>query len=459
MGLPPEVPGLVLLAVAAVLAPARPGRLLGAGVIAIAFGTASARVALSLSPVTPLAQTTLLALPLFSRAVDGGLVLAGIAALILALPAALRQVGRTRQWTLVLLMLSGLVIIADAATDLVRSAGWLRPLGTALIVAVLGGALHYLGGRSTWARLSARLRAGLSGGFVGGRPDRAAVLWLGFAVLGVVLAIVSRNALVILAGAAAASLGLHASQRRTGGTGVVPLLPLLVIPLLAFEGHYLRVIAGPVGLGASHFADVPLSSAAQVALAPPLVLAALCFAGPLLMRRWLPGSGLAIVGVALLLRLGHPLLGEALAGWETLFLPLGVVLLWLAALAGDWEASAGTGAWIVATVVAPASAEGAMLLAAAALVIAVRHHIPPARVQVARGLEIVAAAAGAAGLACGVAAVLQHQVVYGLLAALAALVLVVAAGPGRVVIYSAGSPDPTAHTGAAHGFHASSSSI
>jgi hypothetical protein len=79
--------------------------------------------------------------------------------------------------------------------------------------------------------------------------------------------------------------------------------------------------------------------------------------------------------------------------------------------------------------------------------------------QVARGLEIVAAAAGAAGLACGVAAVLQHQVVYGMLAALAALALVVAAGPGRVVIYSEGSPDLTSHTGAAHGIHPSSPSI
>jgi hypothetical protein len=219
------------------------------------------------------------------------------------------------------------------------------------------------------------------------------------------------------------------------------------------------VIAGPVGLAMRDFADVPLSSAAQVALAPPLIVAALLFGGPLPGRRWLPGSALAIVGVALLVRIGHPLLGDALMGWETLFLPPGLLLLWLAALAGAWEAGAGTAAWLVATIVAPAATEGAVLLAVAALLLAIRRRAGPPQDSASRVLLLLAAGSGAAGLACGMAAMLQHQVVYGVLGVVAALVLVGGAGNAGAMIYSAGSPDPTAFSGAAHGIHPSSSSI
>lgn len=459
MGIPPEAPGLILLAVAAVLAPARAARTLGAGIIAIAFGTASARVALSLPPVAALGATTLMPLPMLSRTVDGGVALAGLLAIVLALPAALRQVSRRMQWTLVLLLLAGFVIAADATTDLVRSAGWLRAFGAALVAGSVVAVIFSLASRPFWARLAARLRSGLAGPLHALSPDRVTRLWLVLATGGAALAVAAPHALVVLAGAALASLALHIAMRRMRDVGIVPLLPLVVIPLLVFEAHYLRVIAGPVGLAMRDFADVPLSSAAQVALAPPLIVAALLFGGPLPGRRWLPGSALAIVGVALLVRIGHPLLGDALLGWETLFLPPGLLLLWLAALAGAWEAGAGTAAWLVATIVAPAATEGAVLLAVAALLLAIRRRAGPPQESASRVLLLLAAGSGAAGLACGMAAMLQHQVVYGVLGVVAALVLVGGAGNAGAMIYSAGSPDPTAFSGAAHGIHPSSSSI
>jgi hypothetical protein len=69
------------------------------------------------------------------------------------------------------------------------------------------------------------------------------------------------------------------------------------------------------------------------------------------------------------------------------------------------------------------------------------------------------ATSGAAGAAAALAALLAHQVVYATIAAIAGLLLVFGADVGEPVIYSAGSPDPTAHSGAAHGIHTSSSPL
>jgi hypothetical protein len=238
----------------------------------------------------------------------------------------------------------------------------------------------------------------------------------------------------------------------------LPLLPILAAPLLVLVAYYLKVIAGPVGLALGNFPDVPLSPAAQAMLAPVLIIAALLFAGPIVLRRWVPGSALALVGVALLLRLGHPLFGDTLPGWETLFIPLGVVLVWLAALAGAWASAAGVAAWMTALVVAPGAAEGAWLLAGAATVLAFRN-VMRTNHGMTLVLSLAAAACGAAGTAAGFAAMLQHQVVYAVATLIAGLVLVLGAAASEPVIYSAGSPDLTAHSGAAHGVHASTSSL
>jgi hypothetical protein len=448
----------VLLAAAAALAGGRPARLLGAGILALAFGTASARVALQLGPDSILTIDLLRPLAASARAVDGGLVASGLLAAASALPGALRHVSTIRQWALALLLLAGLVMSADASTDLMRSGNWATTLAVVVIVAGIGLLALRVQVHDQWHGFARRLRHALWGPQHAPRPSGGATPWLGIAALGVVLSIAAPHALLMLVGAMLAAIAGHIGFRRLGAVGRLPLLPLATVPLLLVVAYYLRLIAGPVGLWVEAFPEVPLSPAAQVMLAPWLIAAAGLFAGPIVLRRWLPGSALALVGVALLLRIGHPLFGDAFPGWETLFIPVGVLMLWLAALAGAWNPAAGIAAWTVALVVAPAAPAGAWCLAVAALALALLRRTANRR-GASLVLTLLAAGCGAAGTAAALAALLQHQVVYAGAAAVAALLLVLGADDDEPVIYSAGSPDLTAHSGAAHGVHASPSPL
>lgn len=444
MQLPPEAPALVLLGAAAALAPARQARMLAFAVVMLGFSLASVRVAAGLHPVTPIQAVALASLPGLTRGIDGGMALAGLIAAIAALPLALRWTAQPLHWLLALLLLTGTVLAADATVEAIRAAGW-PVLAAATVAALLLGVVL--------ARLGNAAKVGSSA------PARPHRLWLAGTLLLLVILPFAPHALAIIAGAMLVSVTAHVAARRGGMTKRFPLLPVAVIPLLAFAGYFLAVIAGPVGLATARFPDVPLSPAAQLGLAPPLLIAALLFCGPPLLRRWLPGSALALVGATLLVRLAVPLLGDALPGWETLFVPLGVLLLWVACLARDNDSAAGMGAWLSGLIVAPLAAEGAWLLAAAALCLAAgqwsRHWGTAAHLS----LRAAAGALAAAGGAAAVAAMLQHQVVYGVFSALAALTLITGTGAVPAMIYSAGSPDSTAFPGDGHGVHTSSAAV
>lgn len=444
MQLPPEAPALVLLGAAAALAPARQARMLAFAVVMLGFSLASVRVAAGLHPVTPIQAVALASLPGLTRGIDGGMALAGLIAAIAALPLALRWTAQPLHWLLALLLLTGTVLAADATVEAIRAAGWPVLAAATVAALLLGVVLARLGN-------AARVAAGT--------PARPRRLWLAGTLLLLVILPFAPHALAIIAGAMLVSVTAHVAARRGGMTKRFPLLPVAVIPLLAFAGYFLAVIAGPVGLATARFPDVPLSPAAQLGLAPPLLIAALLFCGPPLLRRWLPGSALALVGATLLVRLAVPLLGDALPGWETLFVPLGVLLLWVACLARDNDSAAGMGAWLSGLIVAPLAAEGAWLLAAAALCLAAgqwsRHWGTAAHLS----LRAAAGALAAAGGAAAVAAMLQHQVVYGVFSALAALTLITGTGAVPAMIYSAGSPDSTAFPGDGHGVHTSSAAV
>ena len=444
MQLPPEAPALVLLSVAAALAPARQARMLAFAVVMLGFSLASVRVAAGLHPVTPIQAVALASLPGLTRGIDGGMALAGLIAAIAALPLALRWTAQPLHWLLALMLLAGTVLAADATVEAIRAAGW-PVLAAATVAALLLGVVL--------ARLGNAAKVGSSA------PARPHRLWLAGTLLLLVILPFAPHALAIIAGAMLVSVTAHVAARRGGMTKRFPLLPVAVIPLLAFAGYFLAVIAGPVGLATARFPDVPLSPAAQLGLAPPLLIAALLFCGPPLLRRWLPGSALALVGATLLVRLAVPLLGDALPGWETLFVPLGVLLLWVACLARDNDSAAGMGAWLSGLIVAPLAAEGAWLLAAAALCLAAgqwsRHWGTAAHLSLRAAVGALAAAGGAAA----VAAMLQHQVVYGVFSALAALTLITGTGAVPAMIYSAGSPDSTAFPGDGHGVHTSSAAV
>lgn len=444
MQLPPEAPALVLLGAAAALAPARQARMLAFAVVMLGFSLASVRVAAGLHPVTPIQAVALASLPGLTRGIDGGMALAGLIAAIAALPLALRWTAQPLHWLLALMLLAGTVLAADATVEAIRAAGW-PVLAAATVAALLLGVVL--------ARLGNAAKVGSSA------PARPHRLWLAGTLLLLVILPFAPHALAIIGGAMLVSVTAHVAARRGGMTRRFPLLPAAVIPLLAFAGYFLAVIAGPVGLATARFPDVPLSPAAQLGLAPPLLIAALLFCGPPLLRRWLPGSALALVGATLLVRLAVPLLGDALPGWETLFVPLGVLLLWVACLARDNDSAAGMGAWLSGLIVAPLAAEGAWLLAAAALCLAAgqwsRHWGTAAHLS----LRAAAGALAAAGGAAAVAAMLQHQVVYGVFSALAALTLITGTGAVPAMIYSAGSPDSTAFPGDGHGVHTSSAAV
>ena len=444
MQLPPEAPALVLLGAAAALAPARQARMLAFAVVMLGFSLASVRVAAGLHPVTPIQAVALASLPGLTRGIDGGMALAGLIAAIAALPLALRWTAQPLHWLLALLLLTGTVLAADATVEAIRAAGW-PVLAAATVAALLLGVVL--------ARLGNAAKVGSSA------PARPHRLWLAGTLLLLVILPFAPHALAIIAGAMLVSVTAHVAARRGGMTKRFPLLPVAVIPLLAFAGYFLAVIAGPVGLATARFPDVPLSPAAQLGLAPPLLIAALLFCGPPLLRRWLPGSALALVGATLLVRLAVPLLGDALPGWETLFVPLGVLLLWVACLARDNDSAAGMGAWLSGLIVAPLAAEGAWLLAAAALCLAAgqwsRHWGTAAHLSLRAAVGALAAAGGAAA----VAAMLQHQVVYGVFSALAALTLITGTGAVPAMIYSAGSPDSTAFPGDGHGVHTSAAAV
>jgi hypothetical protein len=416
-------------------------------------------VALSLAPDAVLEGDALASFGGVSAAVDAGLVIAGLVAIGLALLPAMRETNSARRWIVIALLLTGLVSSADATIGLVRYAVVSGAL-VALLLLAIAAALVVLARSAAWPRRAAGVRRWLGGSWADadGQAASGARPWLIVAVLGAIGAVVSPHALVVLGCAVLAALGAHAAYRRAGLVGWFPLLPVVVIAVAVFEGYSLHTIAGPVGLSMSHLADVPMSPAAQVALAPALIIAAGLFAGPIVLRRWLPGSGLAIVGVALMLRAVHPLMGDMLSGWETLFMPVSVLLLWCATLADAREAAVGTGAWLVTLVAAPGAAEGAWLLAAAAALLALSRWRPGAPAVHTVTLALAAGCA-AAGAAAGVAAILRHQVVYATLATVAMLPLLLSAGRREPVIYSPGSSDATASSGELHGIHPSASSI
>jgi hypothetical protein len=416
-------------------------------------------VALSLAPDAVLEGSALAPFGGVSAAVDAGLVIAGLVAIGLALLPAMREANTVRRWTVIALLLTGLVSSADATIGLVRYAAVTGAL-VALLLLGAGFALAILAQTAGWAHRADSLRRWLGGRWVDedAKDARAAHTWLVVAASGALGAVFLPHGLALLLGVTVAALTVHLAYRRAGLVGRLPLLPVVVIAVALFEGYALRTIAGPIGLSMTHLADVPMSPAAQVALAPALIIAAALFAGPLVLRRWLPGSGFAIVGVALMLRLVHPLMGDMLSGWETLFMPLGVLLLWCATLSGAGEAATGMAAWLVALVPAPGVAEGAWLLAGAALFLAACRWLGER--QTARTITLVlAAGCAAAGAAAGVGAVLRHQVVYATLATVGVLPLLLAARRPEAVIYSPGSSDATASSGEVHGIHRSSSSI
>lgn len=419
-------------------------RRMAAGLVALELGVASARVALRIPVGAAMSAPVVAGLPPLSCGIDGGLVLLGLVAVLTDVVHLWRQAARGPA---VLAMLGG-GLVAWAGLPLVASGVNPALAVTAAGAGLLGWALLRTGQAGFRGRLAGVLgRASPRNGAEAG--SRTVSWWV---ALGAVLAMVLiPDGQVVLVAGMVMAVAAHLAARRAGRVGVLPLLPIVLVPVLLVEAHYLRVIAGPVGLGTGTLADVPISPAAAAMLAPPFLIAAFVAASPVLLRRWLPAGLTALGGIALMVRLVHPLFGDALAGWETLFVPLGIVMLWCSALSDDWRGFAGMAAWTVALVVEPGGAVAAWLLALTAALVVLPWPLYP--VRLAGGL------AAGAGLSLGLPALLMHQVTYALLAALALVMLVAGRSHRPGMVYSGDSHETNAQSGADDAIHTASPSL
>lgn len=244
------------------------------------------------------------------------------------------------------------------------------------------------------------------------------------ALAGGMLAVLAPHLYLVLGGALAAAVAATAlSWARAEQRRRVPLLAILALPALLFVGYYMAVIAGPTGLSLGALSTQPFSPAAEAMLLPPLALAAAGFFAPWPVARLLPGPALAVVGVALLVRVGHGALPGALDAWRTVFVPLAVVSLWGAVLTGRARPAAAAAAFAACFAAGFGGARAAWVIAAALLVAVAADALPARHVAARVVMGAAAAAIGAAGAAFALAALLRTEVVYGVLAWAGAVVL------------------------------------
>lgn len=295
---------------------------------------------------------------------NGGLLLVGSGLVVGALLRAPRDRLRTSAQLLGTL---GLVLLGPVLISFIGAGGPLRALAAALGLCLAGAAVA----------------AGVRG-MASGTPARIVVRRLAPPPITrrVQSSRVSRPTLFIVAGLLATLLGSHVVAVFTGvvvaswaawfashpsGARPLPVASMLTL-LLVPSCWLLATIAGPVGLRIAALPQVPLSPAAELLLAPALLLAAWATAGLWPLQRQLPGAFLAPAGALLLARVAHPLVPGGLEYWRPLSVPLLVLGLWHAAAWGRWPlVLAGAALLAIAGETPGPTAAGAALLVAALL--------------------------------------------------------------------------------------------
>ena len=395
---------LILLAASlGAVASARPRRLGALGMLVSVLGCVSVRVA---GGSATLAVSTLSALPVSTLAIDAGFVLLGLTTIVVAAGPALKGGGAGRFAALAVLLAVGFA--SWSAWPLLAAAA----PADALAVALVGAAASVFGFRVLGMMKSGAVfrwldRRILSPTEISG-PPAASLGTAAVVAAGTIAAAAGPHLALVIFGALAAVAAVRPGTRlrfplrlMIAACGLLPLLWLT------------HTIAGPVGLGMRHLADVPVSSAAEAMLIPLLALGAFpCFViWPLHGRVNFP---LLPVGVALVSRIGAALAG-GMEPWQSLLVPLGVLGATHAVAARRPSELAGALAWM-ACVVSP-EAGGAVAGAWLAVFVLFRwseRFVSGGPAQVVRcATWIVAALGGAMALET----ILRAQVVYGLLAA------------------------------------------
>ncbi|MGE5926212.1 MAG: hypothetical protein ACM357_02575 [Gemmatimonadota bacterium] len=334
-------------------------RLAWLAAVVYALGAASIRVALRLPLGAGADPLWVSALPLTALRIDAGLQVLGALLGAASSLVAWRNSRTTRGRAGGLLALAGAAAIIVTVLPLLAHAGWMHPVAAAV---ALGAGLGVIGMGLIFAatRLSRAGGAGPEPGSVYPRTaPRGRNTLLG---LGLVLAVAAPHVHLVVAGAIVAAVAAYAIARPTG-IGRIPVFPAVATGALGFVAYYLGVIAGPTGLSLAALPEAPLSTAAQAYLVPALAVGAVGFFGYWPLTALTPGTWLAPVGAALLLRLGAESLPLGMEGWRTITIPVGVIGAWAAALSRRPLALASSGAWLACFAAPGGGAAAAWLLA------------------------------------------------------------------------------------------------
>jgi hypothetical protein len=393
-------------------------RLAWLAAIAYALGAASVRVALRVPLGAAADPLWVSALPLTALRIDAGLQLLGALLGAASCADSWTKAGTMRGRMGGVMALAGAVAIVVTALPLLASAGWMHAVAATVALGaglgVIGAALIAAASRVARSRHPAR-----EPGSIYPRTSRRGRH--GLLGLGVILAVAAPHLYLVIAGAIVAAVAAYA-MARPAGIGRIPVFPAVATGALAFVAYYLGVIAGPTGLTLPALPEAPLSTAAQAYLVPALALGAAGFFGYWPFTALTPGTWLAPVGVALLLRLGAESLPLGMDGWRTVAIPIGVLAAWGAALHRRPLALASSGAWMACFAAAGGGAAAAWLLA---LVPVLGVHLADGAAEfrvTARPLlrDAVLVTVAALGGTLALDALLRAEVVYAVLAAAAA---------------------------------------
>ncbi|HVX87369.1 MAG TPA: hypothetical protein VG940_00465 [Gemmatimonadales bacterium] len=187
-------------------------------------------------------------------------------------------------------------------------------------------------------------------------PLRARQVVFAVILFAAVTVVLSANLLVAVTGAMIAVVGTHRLLRETGRAPAIPVQPVVAAAgLLLFAWLAATIAGGEVPLSLPGILDSPLSETAEALLALLLGIGAWALLGLFPFHGVGPGSGLALVGGAMLLRWGTGFIYNGMAHAAPLFAVVaGVAVLhaastgrvgeYLAAL-GVLALGSGVGTW------------------------------------------------------------------------------------------------------------------
>ncbi len=372
--------------------------------------------------------------------VNGGFLLLGLALVVWAVGSGGR--GRRRAVPILAVAL-GVILVVRLSAGSLLAAGPLRAAGSALALGLAGVGLLGLGraisatgpARAIGRRLfSAPLQPTSSA--ISSAGWRGAALAVGTAAT----ALGPHVAVVFLGVVVTAWSGYVLFPAPIGRTvPVTPLLSLLLLP-----GYwFLATVAGPEGLSIAALPLVPLSPAAELLIAPALLLVAWGAAGLWPLQRQVAGAFTGPAAVLLLSRIALPLAADGLAYWRPVVVPLLILGMAHAAARSRWPLLAVGGALLGVAGATPAGAMGAGWLIGSALVLEVSSMVslPGGVTRVARVVGWVSAAWG--GLLV-VEGGLRGEVVYTALGTVGLALLLVSLPRQAMIASAPRTPSPSA---------------